>query len=208
MRVSFRASTTWWLVGQGTLGYTLVASEVPAGAPPTTPRPPTWVEAQLSLRLPVLGQALDSKLGRSQQTSALYLALGNRAAEIDFVLMVGIDGDQLMLQLLDARTESLSAPRMVPIGEDASAAAASALPQLLELVGENDRLTQTVGAAVPLDVGTNSRLAQMLLLPRDFKSQSFDRGKRRRRGLIAGITTAVVVGVVAVGATYVVVTQP
>ena len=195
--------------GEGTLGYALATSTAPelvAGSPPASPRPPTFGEARLSLRLPVLGQALDSRVGRSQQTAALYLALANRAAGLDFVLLVGADEGVVHLQLLDARNESLSEPLSLPHTGDPGATAVAGLERLLDLVGEDTRLVRTVGAAVPLDVGANSRLAALLLLPQDFGSAPYQRARRRRRGVVAGVSAAL--AVVAAGAgTYAIVSR-
>lgn len=188
--------------GEGTLGYDIVTTDVPARSdvPESGERPPTLVDSRLSMRLPILGQASDSQLGRSQQTSALYLSLGKRATDVDYVMIVGVDDDQLFLQLLDARNESMSETLKLPYDGTADDEVLAALPRLLGMVGPRDFLVATSGTAAPLDVGANSRLAQMLLLPQELVMPGPNgRIRKKRRGVAAAVIGAVVVSAAATG---------
>ncbi len=183
--------------GQGTLGYAIVGVDVPEeqGGAPQSARPETIKDVKVSMRRPLLGQAADSRVGRSQQTSSLYHALANRSADIDYVLMVGVDATTLFLQLLDARTEALSKTleldRMDAL--DPALHAVEELPRLLELIGDGARLTATIGAAAPLDVGANSQLALLLLQPTDYVLDPPRASlKRRRRNRVIGVVTGFV----------------
>lgn len=196
--------------GDGTLGYDIVSTQVPDldDAPETGIRPPTLVDARVSMRLPILGQASDSVLGRSQQTASLYMALGKRAFDVDYVLLAGVDDKKLYLQLLDARTESLSETLELPYTDRADDEITEAVPQLLAMVGPRDFLIRTSGTAAPLDVGANSRLAQMLLLPQESPiPKQGNRNRKKKRGLAAAVIGAVVVSAAAAGSFVYVATQ-
>ncbi|MBX2796640.1 MAG: hypothetical protein KTR31_03190 [Myxococcales bacterium] len=192
--------------GKGTQGFELVPATIPEPGAESAGRPPRQETVRVAMRLPALGQAADSVVGRTQQTAALYQALGKRSQEVDYVLMVGVHDDTLHMQWLHGPSEALSAALEVPYADMADDEALQAIPQMLEMIDDRGALTQSVGAAIPLDVGANSTLASMLLQPEVNRSPTDEgnKGERRgrRRGLAIGLTSLLVAGAAAAGGTY------
>lgn len=136
-----------------------------ARPPEPVPLPPRAETVKVTIDAPRLGSAAGSRPRRSEQVGALYRALGTRAAGVDLVLLGGVEGDALSLQLYDVNADTFSRPLEVPFEGTADDEMLTSLPLLMNLVDRNGQLTSTVDQALPLTVGTNTGLASMLLDP-------------------------------------------
>ncbi len=116
-----------------------------------------------------LGQAADTKLGRSAQTEGLYRALGSYS-QTPLVLLGGETGsDQVAVLLYSGRSGNFSQALVAPAGEDPVRAITDLIPALGSYVTETgdirpDRVAVTVP---PLDIGDNAVLTQILLDPNE-----------------------------------------
>ncbi len=155
------------------------------------------------LEEPFLGTPGASRRERAAQTASLYRALGTRASDVEYVLLGGVDGESLYLQLYHAPSDSFSRPVEVPYQEWADDEVVAAVPLLLNLIGKDGTLVSTDDAAVPLDIGSNSALASLLLDPPTPEAipGGGDEGGKKRGGLILGIVAgAALVGLAGGGA--------
>lgn len=181
--------------GEGTQGYTrVVVPPLEAGAEPA----PRSEQARLSLKAPSLGEASTSTAGRSGQIDALYNSLGNRAEGVDLVLLAGVDGSLLHLQLLDPDTDLFSKAMEIPFADRADDEAIQTVPLLMNVVGKDGSFTATAATAAPLSVGTNAELALLLTQPRapapvvGGGGGGNDDGKKSKTPLVLGIVGGVV----------------
>ena len=122
---------------------------------------------QMHMGSPSLGTGATDKLARQRQATALYKALGENA-DVDLVLLCGTFQDHLYLQLYSPKTDAFSTPVSVTFAATADDEAMAAIPSLLATLGSDGLIPadQTTPSAVPLDVGANGLLAQLLLSPR------------------------------------------
>lgn len=151
--------------GKGTQGAARVV--VPKGEPSSEGQEPPSQAAAVAIRLPTLGDPAKSAMGRSTQVQALYAALGNRAEGLDYVLIAGVDGSVLYLQLLDPESDTFSKTVEIPFVGTADDEAIAAVPLLLGVVGADGRFTASAATAPPIHIGGNSELALLLTQPRD-----------------------------------------
>ncbi len=157
---------------------------------------------------PTLGQAGESRVVRSAQTAALYRSLGTRAADVELVMLAGVDGASLHLQLYHPPSDALSRPVEVPYADDPTDELLTTLPLLLNLIDpESGEPTARAPVAVPLDIGANSRLASMLLDPAPPVDIEEPRS-RRRTGWIVGVVGGVAAASLAGGAVALALREP
>lgn len=142
---------------QATRAYQLV--EVPASGATTV---------TLKLGEATLGTGAETRFGRSRQTTALYRSLGARAQGVSYVLLAGVGEGQLQLQLYAPKTDTFSLPVSVAYEGSADDEALAALPQVLAYAQADGAISAQNAAAnaIPLDIGSNRLVAQMLLDPR------------------------------------------
>jgi len=177
--------------------------EVPTPAPAVPSEIPE-LAIDVVLEEPFLGTPGASRRERSAQTASLYRALGTRASDVEYVLLGGVDGENLYLQLYHAPSDAFSRPVEVPYQEWADDEVVAAVPLLLNLIGKDGTLVSTDDTTVPLDIGANSALASLLLdppTPVAIRDGGSGDGGKKRGGLILGIVAgAAVVGLAGGGA--------
>jgi tetratricopeptide (TPR) repeat protein len=167
---------------------------------------PTAVKVDGALGAASLGSAEESTGARGRQNAAFYRALGQQTAA-DFVLLAGVDGSTLTLQLYSREIDAFSRATEIPVTGTADDEALAAIPLLLNQLGPDGKLpvTATVASAAPFQIGTNSLVAQMLLEPARFAPPRDNDGTNTgdgRNGPSGGAVAGIVVGaaVVAGGA--------
>jgi hypothetical protein len=164
------------------------------------------IAVDVVLEEPFLGTAGASRRERAEQTASLYRALGTRASEVEYVLLGGVDGEKLYLQLYHAPSDAFSRAVEVPYQEWADDEVVAALPLLLNLIGKDGALASTDPAAVPLDIGANSALASLLLDPPAPQALGGDSGRskdgKKRGGLVLGLVAGAAVVGLAGGGVY------
>ncbi|MCA9494425.1 MAG: hypothetical protein KC621_31075, partial [Myxococcales bacterium] len=177
--------------------------EIPEVGDGGTPEP---VQTRVSLQPPMLGTAATSTVGRSNQATALYTALARRTEGIDYVLIAGVDGDQLHLQLMHVQTATFSKALELPYADDADDEAAAAVPLLLPAIGPSGTFTTTAASAAPVAIGSNVALALLLTQPPEPAPIGPAAGTTKKRsalpvvlGVVGG---AVVAGGVGTGAYF------
>jgi hypothetical protein len=121
--------------------------------------------ASLKTSPPQLGAPGQPPAQRAQLTGSLYAALG-RLSKLDLLLMIGRDGEQLVLQLHAPAVGGFSAPvRVQPSGGlEAVQAGVRELFGRLSPAGLLDPSTTTFQAA-PIDPASNPVLGRLLLVP-------------------------------------------
>jgi hypothetical protein len=186
--------------GEGTQGAQRV--EVAAGATGS----PSQVRVALSA--PTLAAAASSAAGRSNQVAALYSALAKRATGVDYVLIGGVDGELLHLQLVHVASATFSKPMEIPFSGSADDEAAAAVPLLMRFVGPSGTFAATAPTALPLAVGSNLALTLLLTQPPEPAAVSIpgDKPRKSKTGLILGVVGAVVAG--GAGTTAYLLTRP
>jgi tetratricopeptide (TPR) repeat protein len=170
--------------------------------PPEGGAPPTPVKVDGVLGEASLGAAEESAVSRGRQNAAFYRALGQQASA-DFVLLAGVDGSTLTLQLYAREIDAFSRPTEVPMSGTADDEAIAAIPIVLAQLDADGKLPvgSTVANAAGFGIGTNSLVAQLLLEParfappRDPGNTGPTEGGRGNGLLIGGI----VAGTLAVG---------
>jgi hypothetical protein len=174
-----------------------------------TPEP---VRVDIPLGAPSLGAAEESAAARGRQNAAYYRALGQQSS-VDYVLLAGVDGATLSLQLYSRGNDAFSKVTEVPVAGTADDEAIAAVPLLLGVLAEDGSLpaASTSPTTPPFSIGTNPIVAQLLLEPAKYAAQGNnasspsprpDDGKHGNGLLIGGIVggAAVVGGAVAVTA--------
>jgi len=165
-------------------------SEPPPPPPPPTVSAPRAETVLVAVDAPWLGRPGSSRTRRSEQIGALYRALGTRAAGVELVLLGGIDGDALKLQLYHVARDAWSRSLEVPYEGSAADEALTTVPLLMNLVDRDGQLTSTSPSALALDLGTNRGLASLLLHPPP--PLPLEEPKKRRTGLVVGVVAGVV----------------
>jgi hypothetical protein len=189
------------------------APDAPAPAPDAPPVAPVVQDVAVVLAQPSLGEAAKSPVGRSAQVAGLYTALGNRAEGMNYVLVAGVDGGSLYLQLLDPETDTFSKAMEVPFTGPADDEAVQSIPLLLNVVDPQGRFTSTAPTPAPMSIGTNSVLGLKLTQPKavgpagttttkvkTVKPPKPDGGGGGGGGSKVGVVLGVVGGVVLAGA--------
>ena len=120
-------------------------------------------------RAPVLAAAAERPLDRSQQIADLYRAIGKQTHG-GLVLMVGVDGSLLHLQLYVPGSDAFSQSMTIPYSGTPDDEAAQTVPLVLNLL-KNGELPQDANTsrAVPLDISANVLLTDVLLNPIDVR---------------------------------------
>lgn len=169
---------------------------------------PVKMEVSVVLEEPFLGTPGPSRREREAQTASLYRALGTRASDVEYLLLGGVDGDSLHMQLYHAPSDTFSRSIAVPFTEWAGDEAVTTMPLLLNLIDKDGTLKATDDHVVPLDIGVNVGLASLLLDPPvplpfgDTKSARGPKDGRKRGGLIVGIVAGAAVAGLAGGGVY------
>lgn len=173
-------------------------ADPPTIAPPA-PQPPRAESVEVEVLAPYLGTAASSSLQRAEQVASLYRALGTRAADVELVLLGGVDAESLHMQLYHSPTDSWSRPIAVPYQGSIADEAVASVGLLLNVVEPDGTLSALSDDTVPLDIRTNAALASLLLAPPTplpLPDDDDDDRKKPKTGLILGV----VAGVVAVAA--------
>ncbi len=177
--------------GEGTQGTARIEVPRPAeGVERETP------QVRVELSTPTLAGAASSPVGRSNQTTALYTSLGKRTNGVDYVLLGGVDGELLHLQLLHVPTGTFSKAMEVPFTDAADDEAVAAVPLLLRFVGASGTFSTTSASAPPLAVGSNLALTLLLTQPPEPQPLTGPvvEERRSRTGLVLGVVGALLVG--------------
>ncbi len=127
-----------------------------------------------------LGTAEEAAASRGRQNAAFYRALGQQASA-DYVLLAGVDGSTLSLQLYAREIDAFSRATEIPVTGTADDEALAAIPLLLNQIGSEGKLpvSATVANAGTFGIGTNSLVAQMLLEPARFAPEGAGGGTTR-----------------------------
>lgn len=120
-------------------------------------RPVDERRIELYLDAPILAPGEVTPAGRARQTSALYTALGEQA-RVDHVLLLGIDGIDVVAQLFNTASRSFSAPVRVRLDQGAPY-----IEAVRRLVGAESR--ERAASAEPLALEASHVLAELLLSP-------------------------------------------
>lgn len=125
-------------------------------------------EEKVAIKLlpPDLGESPEARFARARQITALYRAIGERS-EVELLLLVGVEGESLSLQVYSANADGFSSPVTVPFEGTADDEAATAVLEVMKKVGADGAIPvdQTVANAIAVEIGTNRLLAQLLLAP-------------------------------------------
>jgi hypothetical protein len=162
---------------------------------------PAPVQVDIPLGAPSLGAAEDTAGARGRQNAAFYRALGQQA-RADYVLVAGVDGSTLSLQLYARGTDTFSKVTEVPVTGTADDEAVAAVPLLLNAIGPDGNLpaANTSPTSGSFLIGTNPVVAKLLLQPETYApaSTAGDGGPSAgpSKGLLIGgiVGGAVVVG--------------
>lgn len=155
----------------------------------------------LALAQPHLPAAAASTFGRSQQSDALYRALG-RQTQSEYVLVMGVDDANLSMQLYAPAREVFSKVTSVPVSGSPDDEAALAVGLLLNLLDAQGALpSEATASAAALRIDHNPWLDRALLDPAAAQAVPVDPTPRKgpKAGLIAGVSAggaAVVTGIV------------
>jgi hypothetical protein len=150
---------------------------------------------------PSLGQAADGPANRAAQTAALYTALGKRSDGLDYVLVGGVEGGVLHLQLFDSARGVFSKPVDLPFTDACDDEAVAAVPLLLPIISAAGTFTATAASPAPLSIAENVALARLLTQPPPAPvvigpepvPVGPDGGKKSKLPLVLGIVGGVVV---------------
>lgn len=153
--------------GESVQAYAQVDVVAPVPPDPSVPAAPEAVPGApqavaLTLGPMRLGEGSPSAVGRSNEVASTYLALGNRADGLDYLLIVGVADSVLEVQLLGTTTDTFSKAIELPYGDDADDEAAQAVPLLLNGIDGSGGFAATAAVPAPIDIGANSELALLL----------------------------------------------
>jgi hypothetical protein len=125
------------------------------------------ITVDLTMGPPNLGESSDSLSGRASESGQMYKSIGKHAEGVDLMLMAGADESNLMLQLYDVRTNSVSKPFEIPVSGDVTRQAVDNVGGLINRLDAEGTLppAQRDTKAVALGIGDNQLLAQMLTQP-------------------------------------------
>lgn len=173
--------------GDGRQGF--ARFEIPTeGAVPTV---------ELPAGPPSLGAAPETALARANLAGAVYSAVGKRADGVRYVLLGGVDGNLLHLQLYDGVRGVFSKAVELPFTGDCDDEAVAAVPLLLPIVDATGNFGATSPTAAPLSIADDVALARLLTQPPprppDVIGPPPDPKKRSKLPLVLGIVGGVVV---------------
>ncbi len=171
--------------------------------PPEGGAAPAPVNLDVPLGPPSLGASEESAAARGRQNAAFYRALGGQSTA-DYLLLAGVDGTTLSLQLYSRAIDAFSKVTEVPVSGTADDELIAAIPLLLAAVSDGGGLAAGATSPVspPFSIGTNPIVAQLLLQPERFAPKVAGGGgggstdEKRGNGLLIG---GVVGGAVLVG---------
>ncbi len=121
------------------------------------------IKAHLKRRF--VGKAAGSSAARSAQVAGLYRSLGDRVT-MDIVLIAGqMSRDQVGIQLFEPRTGNFSRMLTAPVEGEPSKALVQLATTVGDLLNESGvlRADQVSATTIPLDIGANPILAEVLL---------------------------------------------
>jgi hypothetical protein len=127
--------------------------------------------ARIEVDEPMLGEARETDGGRTQQTAALYRALG-RQTRADLLLLAGRVDDVFQLQLFDPVVDAFGEP--VVLSSTASTQEiVGGIAIAMSALGRDGRISgDSVYVAMPLDVSVNPVLSRLLLTPTPLEDAS------------------------------------
>lgn len=114
---------------------------------------------------PSLGAQADSPAARAAQVASIYSALGKRSDGLQYVLVAGVEGGLLHLQLFDSARGVFSRSVDLPYVDDCDDEAVAAVPLLLPIVDATGAFTANAASPSPLGLGDNVALAGILTQP-------------------------------------------
>lgn len=162
--------------------------------PPEGGAAPAPVNLDVPLGPPSLGASEESPAARGRQNAAFYRALGGQSTA-DYLLLAGVDGTTLSLQLYSRAIDAFSKVTEVPVSGTADDEAIAAIPLLLASLPEGGGLPAGATSPVspPFSIGTNPIVAQLLLQPERYAPKTAGGGTtggvtddKRGNGLVIG----------------------
>jgi hypothetical protein len=117
---------------------------------------------ELNLQPPRLVKAPDSPFARARQIDLLYRGISEHS-QAELVLLVGVSGKQLQLQIYDARVGAWSQPTSVPFSGDPVDEAVTAIPLVLGQLDILGEMSSDAASVMAVDAGTNRWITHMLL---------------------------------------------
>lgn len=136
-----------------------------------SPAPADPVSVVLPMGPPSLGAGGDIPLVRATEIGALYGALAKRADGLQYVLVGGVDGPVLYLQLYDVVHGVVSKAVELPYADDCDDEAVAAIPLLLPVVDATGAFTATAPNPAPLSLADNVLLARLLTQPPAYSTE-------------------------------------
>jgi hypothetical protein len=114
---------------------------------------------------PFLGEPAETNANRASQIAAIYSSLGKRSDGLEYVLVGGVEGGVLHLQLFDTARSVFSKAVELPFADDSDDEAVAAVPLLLPIVNATGVFTATAPSPAALSIADNVALAGLLTQP-------------------------------------------